>query len=220
MLKSRWLQWSFLFILVIIVAVFVARSMITKAVQDVVVEQLMEGFDTETAQTRFLSYATMVAPLKRLEIAKINQVELFERSSQAKLFWDRLKLPEVVVRATVPVEYRYYVELDHNWQFQTKDKTLYVMAPPPLAGTPSADISKLKFEVRKGSFFRNEVKVVQALQGELTALLEKRATDSAVLIRETARQQIEVVVKDWLQTEKSEVFEVKVGFADEKPTNP
>jgi hypothetical protein len=130
------------------------------------------------------------------------------------IFWKKLRLPQVVVRATLPVEYRYYVEFAEPWQVELQNGVLMVTVPPLKPGTPSPNISELKFEVRKGSLFRSEDSVAKALSLELTALLEKRASDGISLVKESARQQIGEVAKKWLESE-SKHAEVKVRFADE-----
>lgn len=210
---------AMLFVIVVMVVLIVTTSYIFKEriqknAMEQVIAKVFDGFGSETAQTRFLSYATTVAPLKRVELAKINQLEVFERSSQVKLFWDHFNLPEVVVRATVPVEYRFYVELDEGWQIEMKDNTVNVIAPSLQAGTPSPDISKLKFEVQKGSLFRNEVKVAEALQKDLSEMLKQRALQSVALVRDTARGQVTSLVKQWLVSE-SKNANIFVRFADE-----
>lgn len=176
---------------------------------------LLDGFSNESAQTRFLSYATTVAPLKRIELAKINQIEVFERTSQVKLFWDHFNLPEVVVRATIPVEYRYYVDLDSQWLIEMKDNFVSVLAPRLRSGTPSPDISNLKFEVQKGSLFRNEGKVAEALQKDLSQMLVVRAEQSTTKVRDTARERIASLVRQWLTSESKESAGIFIHFADE-----
>ena len=211
--------WPLGILAILFIAIYAVRPSFKKSVETALVGKIVTGFSDETAQTRFMSYATIVTPLKRVELAKINQIEIFERSSQPQLFWKRLNLPEVVVRVTVPVEYRYYVDLNQEWKIELNEQTLTVTAPALFAGTPSPDISKLNFEVRKGSIFRNEAKVEAALHSELTGLLEKRAKDSTVLVRETARQQISSLAEQWLKSETKQA-QISVRFADELDSVP
>ena len=216
---TRIIYGSLGFCILAYVAIYTLGPRLKKTFETTVVDHVMDSFSDETAQTRFMSYATTVTPLKRLELAKINQLEIFERTSHAKLFWEKMNLPEVVIRATVPVEYRYYVELDKSWQVTMKGEVLNVVAPSLYAGTPAPDISKLRFEVRKGSFFRNEVQVAQDLQNEITGMLENRAKESSILVRESARQQIAQLIKQWLSSE-SKQGQIFVRFADEAPSAP
>ncbi len=211
--------WPIGIIAVVFIAVYTLGPSFKKSVETALVHKIVAGFSDETAQTRFMSYATTVTPLKRVELAKINQIEVFERSSQPQLFWKRLNLPEVVVRVTVPVEYRYYVDLNHKWKIELKEQSLQIVAPALFAGTPSPNISKLNFEVRKGSIFRNEAKVEAALQSELTGLLENRAKDSSALVRETARLQISSLAEQWLKSETKQA-QISVRFAAEVDSVP
>ncbi len=204
---------------ILFIVIYAVGPSFKKSVETALVDKMASSFSDETAQTRFMSYATTVTPLKRVELAKINQIEIFERSSQPQIFWKKLNLPEVVVRVTIPVEYRYYVDLNHEWKIKLKEQSLEIVAPALLAGAPSPDISKLHFEVRKGSIFRNESKVEAALQSELTGLLEKRAKDSSVLVRETARQQISSLAEQWLKLETKQA-QISVRFADESEFIP
>ncbi len=177
------------------------------------------SFSNESAQTRFMSFATQIAPLRRIELAKVSQLEVFERKSEAHLFWSKLKLPDVVVSATVPVEYRYTVGLEDAWQIRSFDQEIEIVAPALTPSTPAADISQLRFDVKEGSVFRNEQKVSEALQSELTALLEKRAIDNRDLIIETARKELDDLAQAWLKKENAQAKKIKVRFANEGGSN-
>lgn len=211
MRKFRWP----IFFLAIIVIIIYAAPIITRTFATSVTNALLDNFSDDNAQTRFISYATTIAPLRRVELAKVNQLEVFDRTSRASLFWEKVNLPEVVVRATVPVEYRYYVDLDAKWSVVLNDQILTLVVPPLMAGTPSPDISKLQFEVRKGSLFRNEVKVAKELQNEITGMLEKRASEGVNLVRETARLELASIARRWLTSETKEA-QIVIQFSDEK----
>lgn len=209
------MRWTLAILIFIFVSLYVTSMVVWNSVETAVID----GFSSEMAQMRFMSYATTVTPLRRLEVAKLDQVEVFDRSSEAKLFWQKLILPVVVVRATVPVEYRYYVELNEDWEVVLKGNELHIVAPALTPATPSPDVSSLQFEVRQGSFFRSEVKVARALRKELTRLLVQRAKESSGLVRETARGQIKILAEKWLTSEMQEA-QIHVRFADETPIKP
>lgn len=178
-----------------------------------------EQFTDEAAHTRFMSYATTIAPLRRLEVAKVNQVEVFERKSEKTFFWTKLRLPDVVVSASVPVEYHYYVELNDEWKFNMTAGKLDIIAPPLRFNTPAPNISELQFAVKEGSLFRNESEVAMALKGELTERLNERAQQTTSLARETARKELIAIAKAWLakdlrEGEKNDL-NVDVHFSDE-----
>lgn len=178
-----------------------------------------EQFTDEAAQTRFMSFATTIAPLRRLEVAKVNQVEVFERKSEKTLFWTRLRLPDVVISASVPVEYHYYVELNDEWRFNMTAGKLDIIAPPLRFNTPAPNISELQFAVKEGSLFRNESEVAMALKSELTERLSERAKESTHLARETARKELIAIAKAWLAKDLREgeqnKLDVDVHFSDE-----
>jgi hypothetical protein len=219
MLTARVFKWLFAALVLAVISITVIAPNLKSFLATAIFGKPVGDFSNESAQTRFMSYATTIAPLSRLEIAKLNQVEIFDRASSLKIFWDKFDLPNVVVRATVPVEYRYYVDLNAEWKIELTDQALTISAPALTPGTPSPDISNLRFEVREGSFFRDERGVARQLQAELTSLLEQRARQSMTLVRETARTQVSEVAKKWLQSESKNVtVTVTVHFADEQPT--
>lgn len=209
----------FIIILLVIAGVVLFYPALRQSAETSVMTKLMSGFNEETVQMRFMSYATKVAPLKRMELAKLNQLEIFERKSERHLIWQQLNLPDVVIRATVPVEYRYYIDLNSDWTIEFKENVMKIHAPSLQPGNPAPDVSELKFEVRKGSVFRNEQRVAHALQSEITNLLQKRAEESTGLVRETARQQIVTLAQQWLKSESKEA-QIVVQFADEKSSRP
>ena len=49
----------------------------------------------------------------------------------------------MVVAATVPVEYTYYLDLDESWDFVLREGTLVVLAPEIRFNTPALDVSRL-----------------------------------------------------------------------------
>ncbi len=210
---------SFLLFAAVLSGAFLAGKFMVTSAQEQVLDKAISSFSNEEIQMRFMSFATTLAPLRRLELAKINQLEVFERSSQPKLFWEKLNLPEVVVQASVPVEYLYYVELNEGWRITLNEHVCTVTAPALQAGTPAPDISSLRFEVRKGSIFRDESIVTKELQREMTGLLEKRAQESLTLTKEPARKQIAELAKQWLMSESKQA-QVIVVFADELATAP
>jgi hypothetical protein len=199
-------------LLILIFVIAAAGWLVTRSVRS----HLANNLSNEALQTRFISYATTISTLRRLEIAQLKQVEVFERKSEASVLWDYLQLPPVVVRATVPVQYQYYVDLNDPWQFDRKDDNLAVLAPQLKVSTPAADISALNFEVRQGSFFRNEREVAVGLQKEMTPLLEQRGLYNLHLVRETARQELAKIIQDWISPDKA--LNIKIIFVDEDPS--
>jgi hypothetical protein len=181
------------------------------------IQERFASFTKEDLHTRFVSFATEILGSQRLQFATLRQNELFERTSEASLFWGKVPLPEVVVSATVPVEYTYFLDLKARWLFQESGTTLMVIAPTPDFNEPAADLSHLEFQVKKGSFFRREDPVMESLKAELMALLRVRARENVSLVRETGRGQTEGFIRNWLGKANvtREVTQVRVRFADE-----
>ncbi len=181
------------------------------------------AFSEGTVTTSFVSYATQVSGSTYLQFATLNEVEVFERADTASALWGRLDLPTVVVRATTPVEYTYYLDLNAAWEFTLDGETIRVLAPPIRHNTPALDIARLRYEVREGSVFRNEDEVLRRLQEGLTDMARGRAEDNIPLVRELGRRKTEVFVQTWLAShfglETGQA--VDVVFADElAPASP
>ena len=128
----------------------------------------------ENIKTEFFSFATEIKGLQHLTVAELTQMEVFERTSSASAFFDRIKLPDVVVSIAAPVSFHYYFDFKKPWSFFL-DQDVLVVVPPPLEFyPPSVDISQTEFNIKKGSLFRDEAAVMSQLQSELTPLLNER----------------------------------------------
>lgn len=183
-----------------------------------------EAFRTGTVRTTFISYAARVSGGKKLQVAELRQTEVYTREDSGSVFWGALQLPDLVVSATVPVEYTYYLDLDDEWEFTLAEGTLLVRAPAIAFNTPALDVSKLRFDVREASLLRDEDAAIEALRVGLTRLSRRRARDHVALVRETARRQTEEFVATWLAGEfgvdDGRGFRIDVVFADEVPELP
>jgi hypothetical protein len=181
--------------------------------------RVAEGFRTGTITTSFVSYATELGGMRRLEVARLKQMEVFERRDEALILWGTLALPDVVVEARAPVEYVYDLDLDAPWQFRLDGPWVVVSAPRLEWTTPALDVSSLELVVREGSVFRDEAAVKERLRENLTALLARRVRDHVALVREVARRQAEGFVEKWLRERFADGAgqRARVVFADEKP---
>ena len=180
------------------------------------------AFREGTVTTSFISYATEVGGSSYLQFGTLNEVEVFERTEAASAFWGRLGLPTVVVQATAPVEYTYYLDLDAAWDLTFDGETIHVRAPRIQHNTPAIDVAQLRYEVREGSVFRDEDEVLARLQEGITDMAEGRAEDNVALVRELGRRQTEEFVQTWLVShfglERDQT--VEVVFADELDPRP
>jgi hypothetical protein len=179
--------------------------------------EVAEAFRQGSVRTVFVNHATRVSGSTYLQVATLEQTEVYTRSDHADVFWGQLQLPDVVVAATVPVEYTYYLDLDERWDFLLEGGVIHVTAPPIRNNPPAIDISNVHFDVRESSLLRDEEPVVEQLRAALTDLSRERASDHVSLIRETARRQTEKFVRTWLSGSFSDGgdYWVEVTFADE-----
>lgn len=175
------------------------------------------AFRTGTVTTSFSSYATQVTGSNRLQVATLQQHEVFERKDEAALFWGQLALPDVIVEARAPVEYTYYLDLKQPWSFVLEGQTLLVKAPGLSHNAPAVDVSALRYEIRKGSMLRDEAAVIEKLRLGLSELSKERARRHVALVRDTARRQTEEFVETWLKARFSDggAVRARVSFADE-----
>lgn len=186
------------------------------------VRRVAQAFHQGTITTSFVSFATEVRGTSFLQFATLKEVEVFQRTDRATTLWGQLELPEVVVQATAPVEYTYYLDLDGRWTFELQGETLWVHTPEIRFNTPAVDASALRYEVRSGSVFRDEEEALTKLQEGITALARRRARENIELVRELGRRKTEEFVTHWLVQAFSDgaSYRVEVAFADEGPRPP
>jgi hypothetical protein len=194
----------------------------SRAVGRAVVDELgalARAFRTGTVQTRFAAFTTRVEGTNYLQVATLEQVQTFEIEDSTTLLWGTVELPPVVVRATAPVTYTYFVDLEGSWRFDLQDRQVRVTAPALRYNKPALDVSKLRWEVLRGSLLRDEAVVQEQLRRELTGRAALQGRAGVPLVRETARNGIERFVRNWLlQTfDDAEGYAVEVLFADEAP---
>ncbi len=175
------------------------------------------AFKTGTITTTFVSYATEMSGSQKLQFATLKEMEVFERTDRAQVLWGQLELPEVVVRAEAPVEYTYYLDLKERWDFLLEGKTVRVQAPPIRFNTPAIDVSRLRYEVKAGSVFRDETLALQNLKRGLGQLAQERASSNVALVRELGRKETTEFVRTWLLSryDDAATYQIEVIFADE-----
>ncbi len=171
---------------------------------------------TEDVSDRFQSYATTISGRQSLLVAKLDRMESYERTSTAKALG--IPLPEVVVNLSFPVEYNFSVSLQAPWRFEKKDNMIWVFAPELSGQTPAVNVSKMKFEVKKGSFIRNETAVKERLQQELSAYLAENSIKLREDVRSEARSSVEQFVRTWVRSQFAEAppdIPIKVLFPNQ-----
>jgi hypothetical protein len=188
------------------------------------VEAIARAFRTGTITTTFRSHATRVAGTQRLQFATLDQVEVFERTDSTSVLWGQLALPDVVVRATAPVQYTYFVDFADEWSFELEDeRRILVRAPRIRFNRPAVDASALEYEVRQGSALRDEDAAVDKLREGIGSMAHRRAQENVALVREVGRREVEEFVETWLFRdfgEEARRYDVEVVFADEESELP
>ena len=177
------------------------------------------AFKTGTITTTFVSYAAEMSGSQKLQFASLKEMEVFERTDRAQVLWGQLELPEVVVRAEAPVEYTYYLDLEERWNFLLEGPSVRVQAPPIRFNSPAIDVSRLRYEVKSGSVFRDEALALENLKRGLGELSRARAGENVALVRELGRKQTAEFVRTWLLSRYDDAssYHIEVTFADEVP---
>lgn len=176
-----------------------------------------EAFRVGTLETTFTTYSTTVGGSKYLQFATLKQLEIYTRRDAGSLFWGELELPEIVVSATAPVEYTYYLDFDDEWKFHLEESSLRVVAPQIRFNSPAIDASKIEFQIEESSVFRDEGAALERLKEQLTAMSKQRAMEQIDLVREIGRRETREFVEEWLVAGFSDgsLYRVRVQFGDE-----
>ncbi|MEM6704503.1 MAG: hypothetical protein AAF690_17425 [Acidobacteriota bacterium] len=184
---------------------------------------LAEAFRTGSTTTSFRSYATEINSQSYLQFSTLDQLEQFERTDEASVFWGQLELPDVVVQVTAPVQTSYYLDLDEEWLFELDGDTVRVVAPQIRFNRPAVDVSRLEWNVKEESLFRDEEPVRAALRDGLTEMAADRARDNVGLVREIGRRRAEAFVRQWLLNtfaEEPDDRAIELVFRDEASPFP
>lgn len=180
---------------------------------------IASAFRAGTVETRFRTFTRGVTGSSRLQFSDLDAVESFERTESSTVLWGALALPDVVVEATVPVSYTFYLDLEEVWRLDLTGNRLTVSVPPIRFNPPAPDVSELRVRVVEDSVLRDSEQVVDALRARLTPLLQDRARDNVELVREVGRRRAELFVRDWILQDfpLAEDLRVDVVFEDEEP---
>src|SRR5689334_14979646 len=180
-------------------------------------QQVAAAFNQGTISTTFTSYATTLSGSQYFQFATLSQTETFTRKDESSTAFGYIPLPEVIVEATAPVTYTYYLDLNARWDFKLQDGVVWVVAPDIKFNKPSVDPSRITYEVKKNSIFRNTAEAMENLKSSITWLSYKKARANIDLVRETGRTQTEAFVHSWLAKSFTDGknYPVKVLFRNE-----
>lgn len=178
---------------------------------------LARAFTEGTVTHEFVSYTTSLSGTTFLQVATLEQMESFHLEDSLSTLWGVVELPSVEVRATAPVTFTYYLDLAAPWNLDLRDGRVRVAAPNLRWNKPAVDVSRLHYEVLRGSLLRDESVVERALAREMTGRTGIRAVENVALVRETARRQTADFVRNWLlqQYPEADQLPIEVVFADE-----
>jgi hypothetical protein len=182
------------------------------------VQKVASAFRQGTITTTFTSYATSLSGNQYLQFATLSQQETFARTDESSLLFGYIPLPDVIVEASAPVTYTYYLDLNARWDFVLRDGVIWVTAPDIKYNKPALDISRITYEVKKDSHFRNTSEAMENLRSSMTSMSYRKAQANIPLVRETGRKQTEAFVETWLAKSFADgrKFPVKVHFRNEK----
>jgi hypothetical protein len=182
-------------------------------------QKVASAFKQGTITTTFTSYATTLSGSQYLQFATMTQQEKFTRTDESSLLFGYIPLPDVIVEASAPVTYTYYLDLNARWDFLLRDGVIWVTAPDIKYNKPALDVSRITYEVKKDSHFRNTSEAMENLRNSMTWMSYKKAEANVQLVRETGRKQTESFVENWLAKSFSDgkAYPVKVRFRNEKP---
>lgn len=190
-------------------------------------QKVAAAFRQGTVTTTFTSYATALSGSQYLQFATFSEQETFTRTDESSLLFGYIPLPDIIVQASAPVTYTYYLDLNAPWDFTLQDGVVWVTAPDIRYNKPALDVSRMTYEVKKDSHFRNTTEAMENLRSSMMWMCHQKARANIELVRETGRRQTETFVANWLAKSfgDGKKFIVKVRFRGEKPpagsgTNP
>jgi hypothetical protein len=230
--RSAWavpVTWMVIVLIVVSGAVYVFKSCSDLPVQTIEktgklvndlgqqLEKVAEAFNRGTITTTFTSYATTLSGSEYFQFATLTQQETFSRKDESSTGFGYIPLPDVIVEASAPVTYTYYLDLNARWDFRLQDGVIYVIAPDIKYNKPAVDASRIVFEIKKDSMIRNTTVAMENLKKSITLLSYKKAEANIGLVRETGRKQTETFVHNWLAKNFADGknYPVKVIFRDE-----
>ena len=183
------------------------------------IRSLAEAFEQGSVETGFIAYATKTTGTSYFQFATLERQERVHRRDTSSLAWGRLPLPDVVVMASMPVTYTYFVDLSGQWSFQLTGRRLRVVAPAIRFNPPAIDPAQIELETITSSVFRDEEAALEELRAALSSMVEQRAERNIGRVRETGRLQIEEFVSTWLGAAFGDGgdYEIEVVFENELP---
>jgi hypothetical protein len=187
--------------------------------------------DTADIEKEFIAGIPTIfrTPGGNLELVAFKATETIISSDTARLPYFNWKIPgaTTTVVISVPVIYRYHVQVLDQWEIKVVDNTCVIYAPelrPTLP--PSIQTEAMEISTFEGPLAWNGEEQQARLLKSLTPRLEANASDSTKLklIREEARKTVAEFVQAWLLQRgdwgERKIDNIKVIFREEGNLEP
>ncbi|MBI5801039.1 MAG: hypothetical protein HZA92_09995 [Verrucomicrobia bacterium] len=166
-------------------------------------------------------------PGGNLELATATSTETLTRADERTIAWDMIYLGKTVSEISVPVTYRFHLQLRDPWKLDVIGNTCVVRAPAIRPSLPPAIHTEGMQKRSESGWARFDAREQMAeLERGLTPRLARHAGDPRrlALVREECRKTVAEFVRDWLLREdhwrKDRFNTIKVLFADEANLKP
>jgi hypothetical protein len=197
-----------------------------KTLQDL--SQLLGGSTRVSLKESFLAGIPEISDAGggRLELAKLERVEILKSEDRMSLFWDHFSLGTSIAEIRVPVTYRYYVNLDGPWEIEAQGNVCYVQAPRLRAMLPPAiHLNRMEKRSQNGWARFGAEDQLDSLEKDMLPTLTQYAENETVmiLVRDQARKSMARFISNWFLNQFPDAYEeiklLEVTFKDELPTH-
>ena len=157
-----------------------------------------------------------------LELGTSKQVETFTQTEELNICWGLIDLGTNIAQISVPVSYRYHVQLRDTWKLEIHGDRVIVHAPALRAAVPPAiHTDEMERLGQRGWARFAPTGLLEELERQITPTLTGFANDPRrlQLVRDTCRRSTAEFVRLWLERErqwgKAGFSQIQVKFADE-----
>lgn len=156
----------------------------------------------------------------KLEVAVANATETFQRSDELTVA--SFSLGKTVTRISVPVTYRYHIQLQDKWRLEERDNVCLVHAPQIRATLPPAvHTDRMKVE-SSGAWLRlngreQTIELMKTITPQVSRFAEYQS-ERDFAVRNAARQKVGEFVKSWILKDpkwRDRLHSVVVVFPDD-----
>jgi hypothetical protein len=165
--------------------------------------------------TTFTSQLELLEKRTLLQVASLDKTVTFEkRENHGWKFWDWSG--EAVVKISAPVSYRYYLDLNGEWQFERRAGVLLVRPPGFIKPDVVIHTEGLKASVEKTCGQAWEDQMLIELARSMSARCDGDAIKDVNVIRGVAAEGVEDFVRTWVRSfDDGSDYVVKIEWPDE-----